>query len=184
MLLVICACLLLFPASAYAKIVADQEFNDSVVFYFWDTWSSSDLGLGLGSGGFYTTFLKHIASDGTEKYWIRIDSSRRDSVLSSGNITIGNNIFPIEIIENPSSLHQRAGIGNRSTPNGKNVNIHIFYPLSPEILSSIAVHNGPVFLSINFQTRKDIRLMFRERNMLDIKKMLMLKKTNYAEFAR
>ena len=173
-----------YSVTAEAKIVADQEMNKSVVFYFWDTWASSGVASGLGSGGFYLTFLKLIDSNNGVKYWMRVDSSRKDSILQPGKIVIGDKEYNIEAVDNPSSLQLRSGISNRSMPNGPNVNIHAFYNLTQVMIDALGGANSSGTIVLNLQTQRDVSLSLRERDSVEFVTLSMLKKEDYLDFKR
>ena len=164
---------------AEAKIVADKELNDSVVFYFWDNWVNP---LGIGSGGYWLTFIKHISKDNEEKYWIRIDSTRRDSISQYGKIYANNKEYKIEIVDNPLGIHQRAGIGGRVTP--PLCPIHAFYIITADIINDLAVSTTTTKITLDFQNRKEIPFPISDELKVDFNKLSSLKKENYNEYAR
>lgn len=167
------------PAASAAGVVADQELNNSVVFYYWDSWLNL---AGIGTGTFHLTFLKHIDANEKESYWMRLDGNRRDSLLQYGKIISGKNEFVIEQVDNPAGVHYRAGIGGRTLP--PNSNIHAFYILQQDMIEALGATGTDVKITIDFQNRKEIPFPISEKNKRELRRLLSIKKGDYEEFAR
>lgn len=179
---ILCLLLIFFIFSASvsaAGIVADQEINNSVVFYFWDHWVNSS---GLGTGAAWLTFIKHISQDGSEKYWLRADIVRRDTLLQHGRIISGTTQHQIEMIDNPLGIHYRAGIGGRANPSY--CPIHAFYWLTEDMLKSMSLPTTEATIFLDFQNRKDYPFKISETNRGYIAKLLTLKMSDYEEYKR
>lgn len=178
-LLLLCFAIMFSHGSVYAKIIADQEFNDSVVFYFWDNWGDV---VGFGTGSYWISFVKHIDKTGVENYWLRLDSNRRDTIAQYGKIITPDKEYNIEAVDNPTGLQQRSGIGNRVVPH--NVPVHAFYNTTPDVIQAIANSNGNAKIIINFQARKDIPLIIHEKIRTELKQLIMLTRSDYSSYYR
>ncbi|MDR3577177.1 MAG: hypothetical protein P4L50_25225 [Anaerolineaceae bacterium] len=163
----------LAPQAAQAKIVADKEFNDSVVFYFWDQWRSP---AGLGTGGFWLTFVKYISNDNSEKYWIRADVFRSDQPKQYGRIVADDKIFTIEYIDPVPGLYSRVGTNSRIIPAlaGKQA----FYTLSTEVVNAILNANN-VDVIFDYQNRDNIKLNLSPARLKEFQQLVALKPADY-----
>jgi hypothetical protein len=145
----------------------------------WDSWVNP---VGLSTGAYWLTFLKHIDSNNNEKYWIRLDSNRRDSVSQFGKIYAESNEYSFELVDNPPGLYYRAGVGGRTTP--AICTLHAFYNLTPEMIDSIGRAVGEVKITLDFQNRKDLPFPISETNRAEFRKLLTLSKKDYSNYAR
>jgi hypothetical protein len=162
---------------AQARIVADKEFNNSVVFYFWDQWRSP---AGLGTGGFWLTFVKHISSDNTEKYWIRTDVFRSDQPKQYGRIAADAQTFTIEYLDPVPGLYSRVGTNSRLIPvlAGKQA----YYNLSPEMVSAILGAQN-VDIIFDYQNRDNIKLNLSSTRIKEFQQLSTLKPSDYDAYA-
>ena len=90
--------------SAKEKIVAEPDFDDSVIFYAWDTKSNLNaksffIGVQDRDAIEILVFLKRIDANGNSRYWIRIDTSNEKKFLQNGYIFIDDVTYPIKQID-------------------------------------------------------------------------------------
>jgi len=132
-------------------------------------------------GGFWATFVKLIAKDGVEKYWIRADVTRKDRLLQPGEFIVDGKSFSINQIDNPAAVYQRTGITNRDVP--LSAPLHGYYDLSDEMIKA-ATDGNAIAVIINCQQRSGIKLELSPKRLADLKQLISLKYKDYAEMTR
>ncbi len=121
--------LILSISTTLAKetIVAEPDFDESVIFYAWDTSTSRDVGGALFGGkvrdNVYRTIaiLKYFDGQGNMRYWIRVDSPDEKKYLQNGAIYIDDEVLPLKQIDQWNRL---------LLTSGRKMIKHAYYPVN------------------------------------------------------
>ncbi len=112
---------------AKETIVAEPDFDDSVIFYAWDTSTSRDIGGALFGGNVrdnvYRTLvvLKYFDAQGNVRYWTRVDSPDEKKYLQNAAIYIDDEVLPMKQIDQWNRL---------LLTSGRKMIKHAYYPVN------------------------------------------------------
>lgn len=127
---------------AKESILAEPDFDNSIVFYTWDTSTSTDMRGTLLSAYpqdpifLNVVFHKYIDANDNIRYWIRIDSPDEKKYLQNGYLFIDDETYPLQQIDQWSRLLLMSGRYMIERPYYP-VNF-AFYDISEELMKKIA----------------------------------------------
>lgn len=166
-----------FSNSTDAKIIVEDDFNDSIAFCFWETWRSP---AGFGTGVIRGTYVKYIDSNSKEKYWLRLDISRTDKLMQYISIDVDGSIYKLSQIDNIPNMYSRIGVSQRFYTNY--ANIQAFFDIPSDLVASIAHATKPAYLIVDFQNRKGLRLEISRTYLDEFKTLTTLNRSHYTSY--
>ena len=155
-----------------AKIIVEDDFNDSIAFYFWEN-------RGIGKG-VIVSYVKYIDKNNNERYWLRLDLGRTEKLLQYATLAIAGKPYQLEQVDNFSQMYIRIGVSKRVTPY-YSFN-KAFFDLPLEVVNTINESSEPIFLTFHFQYGKTYQIEMSTADIAEFKTLTTLNRSHYQTY--